>query len=359
MPSNSYTVSDRILHRLALSTSLIRRASFDLETTLVASGESHPEQKHIFICGLARAGTTVLMRSFYDSGKLCSLTYRNMPFVLMPNLWKKLSGRFRMQGQVEERAHGDGLFVDFDSPEAFEEVFWLTFCGDQYVFDDSLKPHDVSAANIDRFRDYIDCILASSDALGQAYLSKNNNNILRIHAIRRAFPASLILIPFRDPLTQALSLLTQHRRFIALHTADKFTREYMSWLGHYEFGAGHKPFLFGQAFGNIECEYQTSDINYWLALWIRTYDYLLQQARGTGSIFVCYEKLCESPEAVLSHLFASAGIHYESTVADTIHSKSGADNIIGVDTMLKQRAEAIYQCLLAADVLPPGVGDSL
>ena len=54
-----------------------------------------------------------------------TLTYRDMPFILAPLLWDKISRPLRKAGEKVERAHGDGMMVSFDSPEAFEEVVWL------------------------------------------------------------------------------------------------------------------------------------------------------------------------------------------------------------------------------------------
>ncbi|EAU54504.1 sulfotransferase family protein [Mariprofundus ferrooxydans] len=347
MSINNYSVSARILHHLALGSSLVRRASFDLETSVASGGESQTNHRHVFICGLARAGTTVLMRSFYDSGKLCSLTYRNMPFVLMPNLWKKLSGRFYLHEQAQERAHGDGLSVDFDSPEAFEEVFWRTFCGSQYILKDRLIPHEVSEEIITSFRKYISCVTASSDIPGQRYLSKNNNNILRLHAIRSAFPNALIVIPFRNPLAQAFSLLTQHRRFLAMHNEDRFSRSYMDWLAHYEFGASHKPFCFsGDTTLPLNIGYQTDNINYWLALWVRTYSYILEHLHAINAIAVCYEELCRNPEKTLAPLFAVADLPLEAMNATMFICNPSENNMEGmIDMELKQQAERIYQRL--------------
>ena len=35
------------------------------------------------------------------------------------NLWMKASRKFQIESVASERAHGDGLSVDFDTPEAF------------------------------------------------------------------------------------------------------------------------------------------------------------------------------------------------------------------------------------------------
>ena len=34
--------------------------------------------------------------------------------------------------ELKERAHGDGIKVSTESPEAFEEVFWKTFSDEEY-----------------------------------------------------------------------------------------------------------------------------------------------------------------------------------------------------------------------------------
>ena len=47
-----------------------------------------------------------------------------MPFVLIPLLWSKLSGFVQSKQTKQERSHGDGIFIEHNSPEALEEVFW-------------------------------------------------------------------------------------------------------------------------------------------------------------------------------------------------------------------------------------------
>ena len=85
-----------------------------------------------------------------------------MPFILAPGLWDKISGRFRESGELKERAHGDSLLVDFDSPEAFEEVFWRVFTGNRYIKKQRLVPYEVDDETISKFRTYVALILMSS-----------------------------------------------------------------------------------------------------------------------------------------------------------------------------------------------------
>ena len=49
-----------------------------------------------------------------------------------PVLWHRLSGGSRRQVERHQRAHGDGLEIDLDTPEAFEEVVWKMGWPDKY-----------------------------------------------------------------------------------------------------------------------------------------------------------------------------------------------------------------------------------
>ena len=53
-----------------------------------------------------------------------------------------------------------------------------------------------------------------------------------------------IIVPFREPVAQASSLLTQHTRFLTMHREHEFTRRYMADIGHFEFGLLHRRYIF-------------------------------------------------------------------------------------------------------------------
>ncbi len=291
---SNYSRLDRLLHRLALQVAPVAEMSFDLDQALRPKDDGRPEvarQRHVFVSGLARAGTTVLMRRFHETGAFRSLTYRDMPFVLAPNLWRRLSTPSRREAVAAQRAHGDRLEVDFDSPESLDEVFWRIFCGDDYIRDDRLVPHTPDEESIAKFRRYVAAIL-SAERPEIRYLSKNNNNVLRLAGIREAFPEALVLVPFRDPVRQAASLLDQHRRFRELQRADPFVLSYMSWLGHHEFGGDHRPFRFRDGDLDSLARRSPDTLDYWVANWIDTYGWLVETA-PEAVVFVCYEDLCE------------------------------------------------------------------
>ena len=121
---NNYSWLQQRLHQLALSSNFMREMAFDIESTFI----SPPEEgdMHVFVAGLARSGTTILLNAIHESHKFASLSYNDMPFVLAPNLWSKISFDKKNIGLIE-RSHGDGIKISTESPEAFEEVFWKTF----------------------------------------------------------------------------------------------------------------------------------------------------------------------------------------------------------------------------------------
>lgn len=201
--------------------------------------------------------------------------------------------------------------VGFDSPEAFEQVFWRVFTGDKYIKTDRLTLYDIGNDTLKKYQDYIDNVLLSGNPGVQTrYLSKNNNNVLRLNYINQCFPHAFIIIPFRDPLQHALSLLNQHLHFSKIHSNDKFSLDYMNWLGHFEFGVNQKPFyLNDDATFNKMMQYNKTDVNFWLLSWLNYYKYINNTA-AKNVILVNYEHFCQVPGAVLSKLFEMIGVDF-------------------------------------------------
>lgn len=121
---NNYSWLQQKLHQIAISSQFMREVTFDVESSVISKKQS--TDNHVFVAGLVRSGTTILLNALYKSDEFSSLSYQDMPFVLAPNLWSKLSSS-KKHMDFMERAHCDGIKVSSESPEAFEEVFWMTF----------------------------------------------------------------------------------------------------------------------------------------------------------------------------------------------------------------------------------------
>ena len=282
--------SEHLLHRLTLGSAPVRDISFDIERAAYRKKlPRDPAPAPIFVAGLARAGTTILMRGLHDSGGFASLSYRDLPLPLAPNSLARITRGTNRSVIARERGHGDGIFHDLDSPEAIEEVFWGHFEGARYRQPDALTPAPVAPDTITAFRDYVELVRLRHG--GGRYLSKNNNNILRLPALIEAFPDAVLLHPFRDPLQQASSLRYQHRRACALADQDPRRASFTTWLGHHEFGRDQRPFAFAGAPGQ---ELDRESLDYWVTAWISVYRSLSNQPEAIGArqLFVDYDRLC-------------------------------------------------------------------
>mgnify|MGYP001158820053 CR=1 FL=1 len=355
-PTEGYSFADRCLHRLAFAHPLVQRALGEIESDIFAKQfVDHPASRPVFVTGLPRAGTTLLLELLYKTGEFATFTYREMPFVLAPLFWSSLTKSGRRKGEAKERAHGDGMEITFDSPEAFEEVAWLTYMRERYVGDDTLAPIDAGAVT-DEFREAFPMLvrklsaLHSEDGSPQRYLSKNNANISRIDAIQSVFPDATIFVCLRDPISHVRSLMTQHQRFLTLHNEDEFARSYMRWIGHFDFGANFRPIDF--AGRGLTAKF-ASDVNFWLQYWIDAYAYAAKRANGAVN-FVSYERMISTPSQSLSRIADLVGLADKdrfTAQATVMRAPTTQDAPLdGADERLLAEAKAAYALLINDDV---------
>ena len=131
----------------------------------------------LFITGLPRSGSTFFLQSLYNTNFFSSLKYSDMPFVTSPNLWSKINF-FKKNILTHERAHQDGIQINLESPEAFEEIFWRSQLNNTYkekIYYNKSHYNDNIAYQFESFTK----LVALNDKK-KYYLSKNNNNIVRI-----------------------------------------------------------------------------------------------------------------------------------------------------------------------------------
>lgn len=269
---NNYGRIDKFIHSLLLNNKLVKDIFFELEVFLFSNKlPKIKNNQHLFISSLPRSGTTVLLETIYNSNEYASLTYSDMPLPLAPNLNKFLFNWLRKKRYKKiYRHHDDGIKFNLESPESFDEIFFK-YINEEDLYTDLEK--------------YLSLICHKYKKV--KYLSKNNYNYKRISLIKSLLINSKFIIPFRDPLQQAFSLLEQHKRFTKMHKEDFFSRKYMNYLYHNEFGIDHipwnTPILFNDCFG----------INYWLEQWFLFYQDILKFKFNDNVYFLCYEKFDE------------------------------------------------------------------
>ena len=309
-----YTFLDRLLHYAAFSLPGFQKVVASLEEDIYASRISKIDLgPELFVTGLPRSGTTLILELLHNTGEFCSFTYRQMPFPTAPIFWERISRPFLLAGESRERAHGDGVSISYDSPEALEEVVWLAYLSKKIIGNHVLNP--LTASDIDEefrlaFRSLIRRLASihkdRSEPAKMRYLSKNNANFSRLSAIRSLCPDAVVLIPFRDPLTHVNSMINQHEKFSIDLANEKFVQRYIKWIGHYEFGVYFKPIDITGKLAKVQ-EKIKPDTAFWLNYWCDCYEHCLSSVQDK-MFFVDYDALVSDAERSLKAVADCTGI---------------------------------------------------
>jgi hypothetical protein len=309
----------------------------------------------VFISSLPRSGTSVLHQALEKHPSLVSQTYEDMPFPLCPTWNKKLTKKH--QPSAIERLHGDGIKITPQSPGALEELLWRAtgFTNSNSCFYERSK--SLSRSEAEFIRHHFKKVILANKNPEAHYLSKNNANLSRLSLIKILFPQSRIITLFRAPLAQAQSLLEQHLNFSKIQSEDRFTKSYMNYLGHQEFGELHNPLdlslainteAFPETLTQFESEYEKEDINYWLEYWCFYYNCVYQNVEQF--ILINFENLCSHPDAELTQLFEKMNISIEPSqvalLTKSIHQQSNKNISASFDTGIYEKAEALHKLLL-------------
>ncbi|MCA8977430.1 MAG: sulfotransferase [Planctomycetes bacterium] len=297
---NRYGLLERALHRVAFATTTAQLGLADLERRLFARELSEVEPAApVLVTALPRAGTTILLEMLAATPSFAAQTYRDMPFVLCPLLWSRFTSAFRRADAPRERAHGDGIQISIDSPEAFEEMLWMAFFADHYrgptlpVWTDCTRRDFVEFFAWHRRK-----VIALRRRLKRTagrYVSKNNLDIARIPALWQAVPDAHVVVLVREPLQQAESLHRQHLRFLELHDRDPFARRYMAGIGHFDFGRNLRPIDFG-GWHARRATADATELGFWLEYWNVAYGHVLANVDRERLHVVGFERLCDGAD---------------------------------------------------------------
>lgn len=282
----------------------------------------------IFIAGLARSGSTLLLELLSRHTDVVSHRYRDFPFLHVPIWWNWFLDHAATPNRTAvERAHKDRILVTPDSPEAMEEVLWMTFFP---------TCHDPSQSNVldgassypkfEKFYvDHIRKILHLRH--GTRFVSKGNYNVARLSYLAAMFSDSRFLIPVRDPVSHIASLMKQHKLFCKTEKSDARALRHMARVGHFEFGLGRTPINFG----DLACTASVQrlwdrglEVEGWAKYWSMVYAFVadcMQQNKSlrATSMIVHYSDLCAEPEKILAEIYDHCGLRVSS---DTIAAQA-------------------------------------
>jgi len=302
----------------------------DLESRVFAADlEAIPIDRPIYVAGLARAGTTILLELLASRPGVATHRYRDYPPVFTPIFWNRAFAHIhRKDAPPTERAHRDRIMVTPDSPEAFEEVLWMHFFPDLHdPARSNVLDRDTEHPAFERFyRDHIRKILLIRG--GTRYLSKGNYNLTRLAYLLRLFPDARFLVPVRDPRWQVASLVKQHRLFCREEERDPRILAHMRRVGHFEFGLDLRPINTGDTprVESIRALWREGDLVRGFArYWAMLYGFLLDRLAADATLrahtlLVRYEDLCDRAEETLTRIFA----HVELPLAGEERARAAA-----------------------------------
>jgi hypothetical protein len=262
-------------------------------------------------------------------------------------LWKKIYNP--KKSKERERAHNDKVIFSENSIEALEEYFFKVFLNDEYIKNDSLVAHEINAELFENYLLYQQ-LFKNTKSDNTIYLAKNNNFILRFESMRKLSNNFKVILVFRHPFAHANSLLAQHNNFSAKQTEDTFVLNYMNWLGHYEFGLNQKYFHLNKL--NLLQNLSKNDLNYWVAIWINYYSFVIQFLNDENVILVDYDDLLNKPNELNQVLFKHLQINDKfEQVTPFISNKPGTSKFENINEDLSAQAIEIYKLLIAKKVL--------
>lgn len=332
----------RSLRRLGDFESHVLREKLDIVDT------SRP----IYICGLARSGTTVLLELLVRHPDTASHQYLDYPFVFTPYAWNRYLAfaRPRRTAALVERAHKDGLKVSPESPEAMEEPIWMHFFpGSHDASTSSILNPETGNPSFERFYDaHMAKIMRVRG--GTRYLAKGNYHVARIGYLSALYPKARFVVPVRDPVMSVASSMKQHRLFKKGQEGNAAARLYLRQVGHFEFGLDRSPINLDPARTTRVMELWDGgdEVGGWALYWAMVHDHVADLLEANPALrerllIVPYESFCTEPsrfaENILSFCGLSAAPEAEAFAANEIGLQNYYRHGFTPDEFARIRAE--------------------
>jgi hypothetical protein len=345
-----YSFLDKLLFKFFLGNNIFQEVLFDVDKFFFYKKKKII--KTLIITGLPRSGTTILLNELYKTKKFSSLTFQDLPFILSPNIFNYLKKLIKIilliniwekffkknQKKKYKRIHNDGIFVSDEMPEAFDEVFWRVFKNRKYILKDNIATHNIDRYEMSEYQKYVNIITYREKK--NFYITKNNNNILRLNSFQNS-KNNFLIVTFRDPLFHSFSLAKTHKILNEKQKKNTFIIEYMNYLVHHEFGLNFKTLRFKKDF---KTKYKNDNINFWLSYWIYVYENVLKISKNSQNIqFLPYEKF----NVKLKKIITKFNFNLSSQQIYKFKNKNDFEKIknLRFDKKLKAKARKIYSKL--------------
>ncbi len=269
----------------------------------------------VYICGLARAGSTFLHEAVASHPQVATHRMKDYPMLFTPYWWRQASAKMQSP-PPRQRLHQDGVMITHNSPDALEEMLWMAFfprCHDPSI-SNLLGPEERHPVFEDFYDRHIRKLLLAEGAT--RYAAKANYHVARLPYLVRLYPDARFLIPVRAPASHLASLLRQQRWLARGQRDHPRALAYMRWSGHFEFGRDRRPMHLGddEKVRRILSAWAVGDeVCGWAMYWDMVYDYLARLLEANAQVrhaalIVHYETLRSAPHETLRALFAHCAL---------------------------------------------------
>ncbi len=284
----------------------------NLETRLVQDAIVDIKvEKPVYVAGLARSGTTVLLERLAEHPQVATHRYADFPPLLTPYWWNRWLSLVPHSREVaQERAHKDGIAVTSQSPEAFEEMLWMAFFSD--IHDPARCGAFGREASHPAFECFYDEHIRKLLAIRQRqrYVAKGNYNLVRLGYLHKLYPEARFVVAIRDPVWHIASLMKQQRLFATGEANQPRALEHMRRVGHFEFGLDRRAINVGDDAMTArvtELWEAGQEVEGWALYWADIYRHVADvldadPALREACLVVRYEDLCSQPEDMLLRL---------------------------------------------------------
>lgn len=296
----------------------------DTETRLLKK-RLRPVDAPVYICGLARAGTTILTEAFALHPEVATHTYRDFPCIFTPYFWNRTLMAFDWvphKAAPQERAHKDGIMVTPKSPESMEEMLWMAFFRNLHDETHSavMDAATDNAAFAEFYRAHLQKLLAVRKK--PRYASKANYNITRIPYLARLFPDARFIIVVRRPDAHVWSLHEKHALFCREQDINKAALVHMDQSGHFEFGHHRTLIHTGdeKTMASIKSYFAAGEeVRGWACYWAMMHRFIRDACQGQpGVLILRHEDLCRNPQEKMRELFAHCRLGYDEKILSAV-----------------------------------------
>ena len=315
--------SDYLLIRFAQNAQSLLRRIADWETRFLAADLAEIAiDRPVFITGLARSGTTLLLELLAEVDGAATHRYRDFPFLTIPYFWNRYLDWFPARQEPVERAHQDRIYITRESPEAMEEPLWQAFF--PHVHSPTAL-HRLTGADGDAdFERFYKAHLRKMLLIrgGTRYFAKGNYHVPRIEYLAHLFPDARFIVPIRHPLTHVHSLVRQHELFSSYAAADTRVPRYLEAEGHFEFGPQRVPIRLDSTEGDRILDAWSRGDEYlgYSIQWKELYGFVRRLQTADPDIarritVVRYEDLCAQPEATMGQILEAIEVASEDAAS--------------------------------------------